>query len=113
MPTQTTGEESDALSVYISAGVSATVVVLVTTAVTVITVSVCLRKRKNKHVNTTDNVAYHDGSGEEMMQVNDTYASVDAISPTNNNELLTSVNDAYLAMHELELNEECQYAYVI
>ena len=88
-------------------------VVLVAAAVTVISVSVCLRKRKNKHVNTTDNVAYHDSSGQEMMQVNDAYASVDAVSPTNNNELLTSVNDAYLAMHELELNEECQYEYVV
>ena len=33
-------------------------VVLIAAAVIVISVTVCLRKRNNKHVNVTDNVAY-------------------------------------------------------
>ena len=115
MPTQSTDEGSGVLLVYISAGVSVAVVVLVTTAVNVISVSVCLRKKKkkkDKHVNTTENVAYHygNGNGLEMMQVNDAYGSVDAVSQTNNTDIVTSVNDAYLAMHELGLSEEHQYA---
>ena len=40
---------------------------IVAAAVTVISVSVCLRKRKNKHVNTTDNVAYHCSGGPETI----------------------------------------------
>ena len=87
MPTQNTGEGSDALLVYIIAGVSssgAVVVVLVAAAVTVISVSVCLRKRKNKHVNTTDNTAYLYSSG-----LNEAYAEISDPSIT------TSTNDAY------------------
>ena len=115
MPTQSTDEGNGVLLMYISAGVIVAVVVLVTTAVNVISVSVCLRKKKkkkNKHVKTTENVAYHYGTGNglEMMQVNEAYGSVDAVSPTNNNELVTCMNDAYLAMHELGLSEEHQYA---
>ena len=108
VPTQSTGEGRGALLVYISAGVSGAVVVLVAAAVTVISVSVCLRKRKNKHVNTTDNVAYHcSSSGPETMKIKK--GSLDAVSQINNAELLTSVNDAYLAVHEYELNEEHVY----
>ena len=89
LPTQSTGEGSDALSVYISAGVSGAVVVLVAAAVTVISVSVCLRKRKNKHVNTTDNVAYHCSGGPETIKINEAYAEISDPSIT------TSTNDAY------------------
>ena len=38
------------------------------------------------------------------------YGSVDAVSQTNNTDIVTNVNDAYLAMHELGLSEEHQYA---
>ena len=118
VPTQSTDEGNGVLLVYISAGVIVAVVVLVTTAVNVISVSVCLRKKKkkkkkkNKHVKTTENAAYHYGTGNglEMMRVNEAYGSVDAVSPTNNTELVTCMNDAYLAMHELGLSEEHQYA---
>ena len=113
VPTQSTDKGNGVLLVYISAGVIVAVVVLVTTAVTVISVSVYLRKKKkDKHVKTTENVAYHYGTGNglEMMQVNEAYGSVDAVSPTNNTDILTSVNDAYLAMYELGQSEEHQYA---
>ena len=91
MPTQSTGEGSGTLFVYISAGVSGAVVVLVAAAVTVVSVSVCLRKRKNKHVNTTDNVAYHcsNSSGLETLKINEAYAELSGPSIT------TSTNDAY------------------
>ena len=83
-------------------------VVLVAAAVTVISVSVCLRKRKNKHVNTTDNVAYYcSNSGPETMKIKK--ASLDAVGQINDAELLTSVNDAYITLHEYELNEEHVY----
>ena len=85
----TTGEGSDALLVYISAVVSGAVVVLVAAAVTVISVSVCLRKRKNKHVNTTDNVAYDCRSSQVTMKINEAYAKISDRSIT------TSTNDAY------------------
>ena len=111
VPTQSTDEGNGVLLAYISAGVIVAVMVLVTTAVNVISVSIYLRK-KDKHVKTTENVAYHYGTGNslEMMQVNDAYSSVDAVSQTNNTDIVTSVNDAYLAMHELGLSEEHQYA---
>ena len=74
VPTQSTDEGNGVLLAYISAGVTVAVVVLVTTAVNVISVSVYLRK-KDKHVKTTENVSYHYGTGNglEMMQVNDAY----------------------------------------
>ena len=61
--------------IYVSVGASAAVVVLIAAAVTstVISVSVCLKKRKNKHVNTTDNVAYHYSSGQDTMESNKAY----------------------------------------
>ena len=76
---------------YISAGVSGAVVVLVAAAVTVISASVCLRKRKNKHVNTTDNVAYHcsNSRDQETMKLKEAYAELSGPSIT------TSTNDAY------------------
>ena len=86
---QTTGKGSGALLVYISAGVSGAVVVLVAAAVTVISVSVCLRKRKNKHVNTTDNVTYLYSNGPETMKISEGYAAIS--DPSIN----TSTNDAY------------------
>ena len=56
---------------------NAAVVVLVAAAVTVISVSVCLRKRKkNKHVDTTDSVAYHCSSGPVTMKINEAYTDV-------------------------------------
>ena len=77
---------------YISAGVSAAVVVvLVADAVTVISVSVCLRKRKNKHVNATDNIAHHcsNSSGQETMKLKEAYVVLSGPS------IDTSTNDAY------------------
>ena len=56
-------------------------VVLVAAAVTVISVSVCLRKRKNKHVNTTENVAYHCSSGQETIKINEAYTEIIANDP--------------------------------
>ena len=88
VPTQSTGEGSNVLLVYISAGVSGAVVVLVAAAVTVISVSVCLRKRMNKHVKTTDNVTYLYSSGQETMKINEVYAEIS--DPCIN----TSTNDA-------------------
>ena len=62
---------------------------IVAAAVTVISVSVCLKKRKNNHVNTTDNVAYHCSSGPETIKINEAYAEISGPSIT------TSTNDAY------------------
>ena len=44
--------------IALSAGVSGVVVVLIAAAVIVISVTVCLRKRNNKHINVTDKFAY-------------------------------------------------------
>ena len=49
---------SRGIIIVLSAGVSGVVVVLIAAAVIVISVTVCLRKRNNKHVNVSDNVAY-------------------------------------------------------
>ena len=65
--------------------------VLVAAAVTVISVSVCLRKSKNKHVNTTDNIAYHcsNSSAQETMKLKEAYVVLSGPS------INTSTNDAY------------------
>ena len=83
LPTQpqSVAEHSGALSVYVSVGVSGAVVVLVAAAVTVISASVCLRRRKNKQVNTTDNVAYHCSGGPETMTINEAYTDIIASDP--------------------------------
>ena len=76
----------------IGGGIAAAAVLLVVVlVVAVVVVSVCLRKRKNKHVNTTDNVAYHcsNSSGQETMNLNEAYANLSGPSIT------TSTNDAY------------------
>ena len=84
LPTQpqSVPEHGGALSVYVSVGVSVAVVVLVAVAVIAISVSVCLRKtKKSKHVNTTDNVAYHCSSDPETMTINEAYTDIIANDP--------------------------------
>ena len=49
---------SRGIIIVLSAGLSGVVVVLIAAAVIVISVTVCLRKRNNKHINITDHVAY-------------------------------------------------------
>ena len=76
----------------IGGGIAAAAVLLVVVlVVAVVVVSVCLRKRKNKHVNITDNVAYHcsNSSGQETMKLNEAYADLSGPSIT------TATNDAY------------------
>ena len=76
----------------IGGGIAAAAVLLVVVlVVAVVVVSVCLRKRKNKHVNITDNVAYHysNSSGQETMKLNEAAAELSGPSIT------TSTNDAY------------------
>ena len=68
------GQSGEALSVYISVGVSGVVVVLIAAAVIVISVTAYLRKRNIKHVNTyTDNVAYGVSEKEMEMNINAAY----------------------------------------
>ena len=69
------GDSSSSQSSSVAAGIgggiaAAAVLLVVVLVVAVVVVSVCLRKRKNKHVNTTDNVAYHcsNSSGQETMK---------------------------------------------
>ena len=93
VPTQSTGEGSSALSLYVSVGFNAAVVVLVAVTVVSVSVSVCLRKRKNKHVNTTDNVAYHCSSNQVMMNVNEIYTEISDLN------IATSTNDACGIIH--------------
>ena len=72
-------ESGGSLSLYISVSVGGGVVVLIAATVIVISVTVCLRKMKGKHVNTlTDNVAY--GVSEKEMEL--------------------STNAAYIATHD-------------
>ena len=73
---------------YISAGVGVAMVVLIAAAVSG---SVCLRKRKNSHVNTTDNVAYHYSSGRTIYN-QDTMKTSDP-------NIITLANDAYGITH--------------
>ena len=73
---------------YISAGVGVAMVVLIAAAVSG---SVCLMKRKNNCVNTTDNVAYHYSSG-RMIYNQDTMKSSDP-------NIITLANDAYGITH--------------
>ena len=77
--------------IYVSIGMKA-VVVLIAAAVTVISVLVCLKKRKNKHVNTTDNVAYHHSSGQVTMESNKAYQYTTTDPATT---AVTSANIAY------------------
>ena len=115
-PVTTLTTEEDTLTVYVSAGVSVAVVVLISAAVIVIAVSVCLTKMKNKitcganDVALAQNDAYAVTDGTSgygvRMKINEAYNNS---SLTRNTELKTSVNDAYLAMCELEINEEHVY----
>ena len=63
-------------SLYISVGVSGVVVVLIAAVLVVISVTVCLRKRKSKHFNTvTDNVAYGVSEKEMKLSTNAAYTA--------------------------------------
>ena len=98
-PPDSSSSQSSSVAAGIGGGIAAAavllVVVLVVAVVVVLvlrqsdTVSVCLRKRKNKHVNTTDNVAYHCSGGPETMKSNEAYAEISDPS------IATSTNDAY------------------
>ena len=66
------------LSLYVSVGLSGVVIALIAAAVIVISVTVCLRKRNNKRMNITDNVAYQSSSGQVVMKTNEAYAETRA-----------------------------------
>ena len=71
VPTQST-DDGAILSLYVSVGVSGAVIAA---AVIVISVTVCLRKRNNKHVNVT---IYQSSSGQVVMKTNEAYAETRA-----------------------------------
>ena len=92
---QTPSSPPQYASSSITVVVIVTVTVLTAAVVAVIVISVCvclLWKRKNKHVNTTDNVAYHSSSGPDM-KINEVYAEI------NDPSISTSTNDAYGITH--------------
>ena len=74
VPTQST-DDGAILSLYVSVGVSGAVIALIAAAVIVISVTVCLRKRNNKHVNVT---IYQSASGQVVMKTNEAYAETRA-----------------------------------
>ena len=74
VPTQST-DDGAILSLYVSVGVSGAVIALIAAAVIVISVTVCLRKRNNKHVNVT---IYQSSSGQVVMKTNEAYAETRA-----------------------------------
>ena len=74
VPTQST-DDGAVLSLYVSVGVSGAVIALIAAAVIVISVTVCLRKRNNKHVNVT---IYQSASGQVVMKTNEAYAEIRA-----------------------------------
>ena len=73
-PAQST-DDGAILSLYVSVGVSGAVIALIAAAVIVISVTVCLRKRNNKHVNVT---IYQSSSGQVVMKTNEAYAETRA-----------------------------------
>ena len=73
-PAQST-DDGAILSLYVSVGVSGAVIALIAAAVIVISVTVCLRKRNNKHVNVT---IYQSASGQVVMKTNEAYAETRA-----------------------------------
>ena len=91
-PPDSSSSQSSSVAAGIRGGIAAAAVLLVVVlVVAVVVVSVCLRKRMNKHVNTTDNVAYHysNSSDHETMKINEAYAELSGPSIT------TSTNDAH------------------
>ena len=70
VPTQS-ADDGAILSLYVSVGVSGAVIALIAAAVIVISVTVCLRKRNNKHVIVT---IYQSSSGQVVMKTNEAYA---------------------------------------
>ena len=74
VPTQST-DDGAVLSLYVSVGVSGAVIALIAAAAIVISVTVCLRKRNNKHVNVT---IYQSSSGQVVMKTNEAYAETRA-----------------------------------
>ena len=82
--------------IVLSAGVSGVVVVLIAAAVIVISVTVCLRKRNNKHINITDNVAYSTSRNEIELSACDDVAnqpSSEQLKMNNNTETRASDSD--------------------
>ena len=74
VPSQS-ADDGAILSLYVSVGVSGAVIALIAAAVIVISVTVCLRKRNNKHVNAT---IYQSSSGQVVMKTNEAYAETRA-----------------------------------
>ena len=70
VPSQS-ADDGAILSLYVSVGVSGAVIALIAAAVIVISVTVYLRKRNNKHVNAT---IYQSSSGQVVMKTNEAYA---------------------------------------
>ena len=74
VPTLVPTQSGEALSLHIIMGVSGGAVVLIVAAVSVISVTVCLKKRRSKNENTvTDNVAYGVSEREMEMSTNAAY----------------------------------------
>ena len=125
MPTQSI-ESGDALSLYISVGVSGVVVVLIATAVIVISVTVCLRKRKSKPVNTlTDNVAYGMSEKEVKLSANAAYTATTCGSTgfkdeaetydyvtTDDISITTYPNNAYVKTDDVPVSSNQAYGLV-
>ena len=83
-------DANSSISVVVIVTVTVLTAIAAVVAIIVISVCVCLLwKRKNKHVNTTDNVAYHSSSGPDM-KINEVI---------NDPSISTSTNDAYGITH--------------
>ena len=105
-------------SLYISVGVSGVVVVLIVAAVIVISVTVCLKKRKSKHFNTvTDNVAYGVSEKEMELSTNAAYTATsysntlqdradtyDYVTTTNMIRITTAPNEAYVKTSDVPVS---------
>ena len=74
VPSQS-ADDGAILSLYVSVGVSGAVIALIAAVVIVISVTVCRRKRNNKHVNVT---IYQSSSGQVVMKTNEAYAETGA-----------------------------------
>ena len=74
VPSQS-ADDGAILSLYVSVGVSGAVIALIAAVVIVISVTVCRRKRNNKHVNAT---IYQSSSGQVVMKTNEAYAETRA-----------------------------------
>ena len=91
--------EAESNATYISVGVSGAVVALIAAAVIVMSVTVCLRKRNNKHVNITDNVAYGVSRNEIELSACD-----DVANQPSSEQLIMIANEAYAGTQASDSN---------